>query len=267
MRRILLVLLATAAILASSLAVHANEPAVAVDARVLTNAQVERYGKNVGQVQRVMVNPTTGRIDHVDILMTEGARRTISVPWSGVTVYQNHNGNVMLSLTNRAAAEASPSGAPRAWTPAPGADANISNAQQILIDRGYYSGPADGVIGPATYAALRAYQRDHGLRITGRLDSPTVYLLNRETNTAAAAPNPYPSASYPSAPPTIDVRTAQQTLRDRGYYSGPLDGVIGPATYAALRAYQRDHGLRMTGRLDWSTARRLSSDRSAAAQS
>jgi peptidoglycan hydrolase-like protein with peptidoglycan-binding domain len=263
MRRTLLVFLAILPILAPALAIAATDPTVAVDARVLTNATVERNGKNVGRVQRVMVNPTTGRIDHVDILMTEGASRMISVPWGGVSVYQNHSGNVMLSLTNRAAAEASPSTPPPAW---PGADANISAAQQILVDRGYYSGPVDGVFGPATYAAVRAYQRDHGLRITGRLDAPTVSILNRES-TQASAPNPYPSASYPSASPTIDIRTAQQTLRDRGYYSGPVDGVIGPATYAALRAYQRDHGLRMTGRLDWSTARRLNSDRGMASQS
>jgi peptidoglycan hydrolase-like protein with peptidoglycan-binding domain len=33
------------------------------------------------------------------------------------------------------------------------------------------------VIGPATEGALRAYQRDRGLKVTGRLDSPTVRSL------------------------------------------------------------------------------------------
>lgn len=261
MRRTLLVLLAMIAILAPGLAVSANEPTVAVDARVLTNAVVERNGKNVGKVQRVMVNPTTGRISHLDILMTEGASRTVSVPWSGVTVYQNNSGNVAVSLTNRAAAEASPSASPRATVTIPGTAIDVSTTQQLLADRGYYLGPVDGAFGPNTYAALRAYQRDHGLTVTGRLDGPTVRSLNRE---------PYPAAVQtpnPVAPPTVDVRTAQQTLRDLGYYSGPVDGVLGPVTYAALRAYQRDHGLRITGRLDSSTARRLSTDRSMAAQS
>ena len=263
MGRTLVVFLATIAILTPALAVSADESAVAVDARVLTNAIVERNGKNVGKVERVMVNPTTGRIDHVDILMTEGASRTISVPWTGVSLYQNHGGHVMLSLTNRAAAEASPSAGPRA----PGAALNVSTMQQLLANGGYYSGPVDGVPGPGTYAALRAFQRHHGLRVTGRADWPTVRALTHEPYAAAAPAPPAPPASYPAVSSAIDVRTAQQALRDRGYYSGPVDGELGPVTYASLRAYQRDRGLPMTGRLDSSTARQLNIDRSMAAQS
>jgi Putative peptidoglycan binding domain len=33
------------------------------------------------------------------------------------------------------------------------------------------------MIGPATEGALRAYHRDRGLKMTGRLDSPTVRSL------------------------------------------------------------------------------------------
>ena len=51
------------------------------------------------------------------------------------------------------------------------------SAQQRLKDRGYYQGPVDDVIGVGTEAALRAYQRDRGLRVTGRLDTPTVRSL------------------------------------------------------------------------------------------
>jgi peptidoglycan hydrolase-like protein with peptidoglycan-binding domain len=55
----------------------------------------------------------------------------------------------------------------------------------------------------------------------------------------------------------VDVRTAQRQLKDRGYYAGPIDGVLGPATENALRAYQRDRGLTVTGRLDSPTVRSL----------
>ena len=57
--------------------------------------------------------------------------------------------------------------------------------------------------------------------------------------------------------PAVDVRTAQRQLKERGYYAGPVDGVIGPATENALRAYQRDRGLKVTGRLDSPTVRSL----------
>ena len=38
---------------------------------------------------------------------------------------------------------------------------------------GYDAGPADGVSGRRTAAALRAFQRDHGLPDSGRLDEAT----------------------------------------------------------------------------------------------
>src|ERR1041384_4679528 len=113
MKRTALVLLTTAILVSPSVTMAAGESNVAVDARVLTNAPVERNGKNIGKVERVMVNPATGRIDHVDILMTEGAKRTVSVPSTGLSVYQNNSGNVTLSLSSRAAAEASPSAVSR----------------------------------------------------------------------------------------------------------------------------------------------------------
>ena len=105
-------------------------------------------------------------------------------------------------------------------------------------------------MGPNTEAALRAYQRDHRLNVTGQIDSATFRSLNGDTSPAAA--------TVPRSV-SMDIRAAQRQLKDRGYYSGPVDGVIGAATEGALRAYQRDRGLKVTGRLDPPTARSLTS--------
>jgi hypothetical protein len=153
---------------------------VAVDARTLTNATVERNGKNVGRVERVMINPTTGRIDHVIIDMTDGQNRSISVPWSAVQMYQDSSGTMTMSLTDRAAADASPSASPRMTIPSPAPDTNVRVAQRQLNALGYYPGPVDGVMGPQTHTALRTYQRDRSLTITGRLDARTTRSLNNE---------------------------------------------------------------------------------------
>ena len=53
------------------------------------------------------------------------------------------------------------------------------------------------------------------------------------------------------------VRQAQLHLRAAGYYPGPVDGHLGPRTRAALRAYQRAHGLPSTGTLDGATSHAL----------
>ena len=256
MRRTVVALLAGFTMLVpSSLAMAASAPPatdVSIDAKVLNNAKVERNGKHIGTVQRVMVNPTTGRISHVDILMTEGQSRTISVPWSGVKLFQDNGGDMVVSLSSRAAAEASPSADPRiASVPRPVTDV-VRDAQQALRERGYYRGVVDGVVGPITEAAVRGFQRDQNLPVTGRLDTQTVQNLLNEA--------PVPSAS-PSTSPLTDVQMAQRELRLRGYYTGPIDGVIGPQTTAAVRGYQRDHNLSATGRLDARTMRSLSLSR------
>ncbi len=53
------------------------------------------------------------------------------------------------------------------------------------------------------------------------------------------------------------VREAQRTLRDLGYRPGPIDGIVGPQTRAAVTSYQRSERLPATGRFDPETLVRL----------
>jgi len=54
-----------------------------------------------------------------------------------------------------------------------------------------------------------------------------------------------------------DIKKVQETLRDKGYYTAPVDGIMGPQTRAALRQYQQSENLPVTGRLDGETAGKL----------
>jgi len=54
-----------------------------------------------------------------------------------------------------------------------------------------------------------------------------------------------------------EVQQLQETLRDLGYFSGPADGRRGPATRQALRGFQTDQGLAVTGSLDPLTVTRI----------
>lgn len=53
------------------------------------------------------------------------------------------------------------------------------------------------------------------------------------------------------------IRAAQMVLRDRGYYNGPINGVLNNQTRTAIRQFQRDRDLAVTGDLDLNTARAL----------
>jgi peptidoglycan hydrolase-like protein with peptidoglycan-binding domain len=45
------------------------------------------------------------------------------------------------------------------------------------------------------------------------------------------------------------VRNAQQALKAKGFDPGPIDGVMGPKTHAAIRSYQEKNNLSADGRL------------------
>jgi len=58
------------------------------------------------------------------------------------------------------------------------------------------------------------------------------------------------------SPPAVQQRViigAQSLLARRGYYRGEIDGVYGPGTEFAVRAYQARFGMQQTGRLNMET--------------
>ena len=55
--------------------------------------------------------------------------------------------------------------------------ATIADVQQALADAGYYRGDIDGVPGEYTFRAIRAFQANNGLPVTGRIDPPLIRTL------------------------------------------------------------------------------------------
>lgn len=61
-------------------------------------------------------------------------------------------------------------------------------AAQVALDRfGYSPGVADGSIGPATDEAIRSFQRDAQVNISGRIDEPTIRALNARISTTTTS--------------------------------------------------------------------------------
>ena len=53
----------------------------------------------------------------------------------------------------------------------------VLRAQIALNARGYDAGPADGILGERTRSAIRTFQGDSRLPVTGRLDGDTLVKL------------------------------------------------------------------------------------------
>jgi hypothetical protein len=53
--------------------------------------------------------------------------------------------------------------------------------------------------------------------------------------------------SMPVQMRTATIRAIQETLNEKGFKAGPVDGQMGPRTRSAIRAYQRKAGLPVDG--------------------
>lgn len=75
----------------------------------------------------------------------------------------------------------------------------------------------------------------------------TVTATTTATATAGSAATAAGSGAPSPRPSSAQVANVQTALKRSGYYSGTVDGVEGAGTTAALKAFQRDHGLVVDG--------------------
>lgn len=96
-----------------------------------------------------------------------------------------------------------------------------------------------GPIGAAVGAGIGGYAGHHETQPGG---------LAAKNDTHVAA-RPSSNAANTTYDPAL-VRSAQQSLSDRGYNVGPVDGQWGPTTEGAVRQFQQAANLPQTGNLD-----------------
>jgi Putative peptidoglycan binding domain len=114
---------------------------------------------------------------------------------------------------------------------------------------GRYWGPRY-VYGPRYYRPWygpRYYRPWYGPRVV--VAAPPVVVAPRVVAPAVA----YSGVAYPGSL----VVASQARLQKLGYYRGAVDGAFGPLTAEAIRGFQSDNGLPVTGDLDVQTQRRL----------
>jgi len=117
---------------------------------------------------------------------------------------------------------------------------STASVQSVLNDLGYSAGPIDGLMGGKTRGAIRAYQTDSGLPVSGE-PSLTLYQHLQDS---------YAQRYAQSAPPTVSGQTIaeiQGLLRQRGYDVPDVTGTVDAKTEAAIRSYQTDASLPADG--------------------
>jgi peptidoglycan hydrolase-like protein with peptidoglycan-binding domain len=132
----------------------------------------------------------------------------------------------------------------------------VSELQQQLVDAGY-AVVVDGDFGPGTEGSVKQFQSDQGLDADGIVGPATWAALDSAGgNGSGPTPNPDDGPAPnpdPSTRPTIrqgssgpDVEYLQGRLIDFGY-NLTVDGDFGPMTASAVRSFQNSSGLTADG--------------------
>ena len=135
--------------------------------------------------------------------------------------------------------------------------ATVRRVQRTLNNRGFHAGPSNGVMTPRTRAALEEFQKSENLEVNGTLNSRTLAALGVAEESASVGSSRPLVLSYSNG----TIRAVQHELQRRGYRLGAADGVLGGATRAALRDFQRAQDLSVNGRPDNETLAALGLER------
>jgi murein DD-endopeptidase MepM/ murein hydrolase activator NlpD len=119
---------------------------------------------------------------------------------------------------------------------------DVAALQVALHGRRLYGGTVDGVLGPGTKAAVRRFQRRAGLVPDGVAGPRTRAALGRYGRRAPLGRRPLSRGAR-----GWDVAALQFSLAWHGFPSGPMDGVLGARTDAALRRFQAWAGMKPDG--------------------
>ncbi len=138
--------------------------------------------------------------------------------------------------------------------PAAKPDPLIKQLQSGLTSLGYYDGTIDGLNGPQTRAAIKRYETDNELSARGK---PTAELLdhikfNQRIRDAVKQPEQTENTGGSER-----IRLVQTGLSELGYTPGPVDGVLGEQTKQAIRTFEQDRRLEVTGRVSDGLIREL----------
>lgn len=142
----------------------------------------------------------------------------------------------------------------------------VFELHQMLIAAGHFDGTPGYEFTRATATAVRAFQKAHSIRETGKVDSFTMLALRTSTQPQAT---PAPGGAQPTpltAQNVIVIRSGtrglavtnlQTRLVELGYYSITPDGLYNSDDIAAVRQFQRINSLTVTGVADLATQQTL----------
>jgi peptidoglycan hydrolase-like protein with peptidoglycan-binding domain len=126
------------------------------------------------------------------------------------------------------------------------ADNLVANTQKALAAAKLYKGTVDGVMGPQTRSAISAFEKKIGLIPTGKPSERLLAEIRKGLPRAPAA-EPVSTGSIDDGQGRSRMKRVQAALNEIGYGPVDVDGRGGGKTTDAIRRFELDNGLPMTG--------------------
>jgi len=123
----------------------------------------------------------------------------------------------------------------------------IKDLQLILLYLGYLDVYPSGYYGTVTTQAVKKYQTDNNLTVSGKLDIKTQQSLKNE------------KYSFSLGQKSNAILEMQKILISMGYLVDSADGTFDDNTKTAVESFQKDNNLTVSGELDKATIDMLNS--------
>ncbi|MFD2760818.1 C40 family peptidase [Lentibacillus juripiscarius] len=117
--------------------------------------------------------------------------------------------------------------------------------QHKLNRLSYFDDEIDGEYNVLTEHALKKFQKDHQITITGKANLKTLQtVVDEEKKQYKEQLNEMSDTIHPEMNPS-DVKIVQEALQYFGYYEGKIDGIYGPLTQKALEMAEDKFGMEL----------------------
>jgi peptidoglycan hydrolase-like protein with peptidoglycan-binding domain/DNA invertase Pin-like site-specific DNA recombinase len=118
----------------------------------------------------------------------------------------------------------------------------VRDVQRTLHRLGWQPGPVDGLYGPRTEAAVTQFQAATHVGVDGIVGPQTRGALKRVRTEPLRR-----GAGFAQPDGSPRVRVLQSSLQRHGFRPGPVDGLFGPLTQAAVERAQKARGVPVNG--------------------
>jgi peptidoglycan hydrolase-like protein with peptidoglycan-binding domain len=161
------------------------------------------------------------------------------------------------------------------FTPSP---SQVKQGQQLLKDKKYYDGDATGKYNDETRAAIRKYQKDNGLTVSGNFNKATIEKMgialtdkqsggaeastktsskteakSTSNGSTASSDADKPKRAAPFKANKEQITAAQKLLKQQSMFSGEESGKFSDEFREGLRKFQEAKGMKVTGTLNAAT--------------